>query len=97
MIGHKDELDYPYGLVYDGTGDLIISDMWNDRVSVYGAQEGKLERHVLGGETAERGKLKFTRPAFVSFFSLYRFLDFLTLFINNLRFAANLVHTYSWY
>jgi len=66
VIGHKDELDYPYGLVYDGTGDLIISDMWNDRVSVYSAQEGKLERHVLGGETAERGKLKFTRPAFIS-------------------------------
>jgi len=64
VIGTKDQLDCPYGLVYDGTDHLIIADMWNDRVSVYSCgEEGKAEGHVLGGE---RAKLKFTRPAFVS-------------------------------
>ena len=68
VIGTKDQLDCPYGLVYDGTDHLIIADMWNDRVSVYSCgEEGKAEGHVLGGE---RAKLKFTRPAFVSNFSV---------------------------
>lgn len=41
------ELDFPYGLACDLEDNIVVCDMWNDRISLF-ARDGSFLRHVIG-------------------------------------------------
>lgn len=40
------EFDYPYGVGVDAEDNIVIADMWNNRISLY-MQDGTFIRHLL--------------------------------------------------
>jgi len=60
--GSKDgQVDLPYGVTVDCENNLVISDMWNNRVSLY-TQDGQFLRNILPDTHSHSVRL----PAFVS-------------------------------
>lgn len=44
--GNDGEMDLPYGISVDCENNLVVADMWNNRVSVY-SREGQFLRHIV--------------------------------------------------
>ena len=40
------EFDYPYGVGIDPENNIVVADMWNNRVSLY-MQDGTFIRHLI--------------------------------------------------
>jgi len=57
------ELDLPYGITVDCENNIVVADMWNDRISLY-TQQGIFKRHVVGRGAEECANIG--RPAYVA-------------------------------